>query len=200
MKAALGNNYETVNIAGKTVRTDAVGNSITDNAGVFANRANIGTYHRNDFVVIPELGLEVGYLIGARWRATFGYDLMYWASVQRSGDAIDLNIDPRNIPGGLEDTATHFPQFEFCGTNFWAQGLRPASNSGSRPPALAARNENAPRGCGLAGRCRWMRRDSRTPATPDHRPDQQANERQDQRHACRLGNGMRHLGRARRGP
>ena len=124
MKAALGNNYQTVNIAGQTVRTDSVGNSITDQAGVFANRANIGTYHRNDFVVIPELGIEVGYLIGARWRATFGYNLIYWASVQRSGDAIDLDIDPRNIPGGLESTATHFPQFEFCGTNYWAQGLR----------------------------------------------------------------------------
>lgn len=124
LKAALGNNYQTVNINGRTVVTDALGNSINYDAGVYATRTNIGTYHKNDFVIIPEIGLQAAYEINCHWKVYAGYNILYWASVMRSAQAIDLNVDPRNIPGGLDPSATHFPQFEWCGSNFWAQGLR----------------------------------------------------------------------------
>ncbi len=124
LKAALGNNYQTVNISGQTIVTDAQSNSITYDAGVYATRTNIGTYHKNDFVIIPELGLQAAYDINCHWRVYASYNILYWASVMRSAAAIDLNVDPRNIPGGLDPSATHFPQFEWCGSNFWAQGLR----------------------------------------------------------------------------
>jgi hypothetical protein len=124
LKASIGNNHQIVNIDGQTIITNTSGQSLVYDAGVYAVRTNTGTYTRNDFVVIPEISLEAGYMLNCHWRATIGYNLIYWGSVQRSGNAIDLNIDPRNIPGGLEDSATHFPQFRFCGSNFWAQGIR----------------------------------------------------------------------------
>jgi len=123
MKAAIGNNRKTVVIGGQTITSNAQGQSITQDAGVYAVRTNIGTYTRSEFTVIPQIGLEAGFMITPNWRAFTGYNLIYWAAVQRAGDAIDLNVDPRNIPGGVQDPATHFPQFKFCGSSFWAQGI-----------------------------------------------------------------------------
>jgi hypothetical protein len=120
-KIALGANHETVDIDGTTVVTSG-SSTVRYNNGVLAGPTNSGTYQRDAFAVIPQLNLEIGYQLTRCWRAFVGYDVLYWGDVVRSGNAIDLTVDSRNVPpntgGGLP-----FPAYYGNTTAFWAQGV-----------------------------------------------------------------------------
>jgi hypothetical protein len=121
-KLAIGNTHETVTIGGQTTITPPTGSSSTYNAGILASEWNSGTRYRDEFTVIPQLGLELGYQVNCHWRAYLGYDLLYWACVAKAAEQIDLNVDPRNIPP-QQTGALHFPAFSGRQSSFWAQGL-----------------------------------------------------------------------------
>ena len=95
---------------------------VIPNAGVLALGTNSGTFTGDTFTMIPQLGLELGFQVNCHWRAYVGYDILYWGSVVRAGEQIDLNIDPRNIPP-TQDPALPFPAFPGRTTSFWAQGV-----------------------------------------------------------------------------
>ncbi len=126
-KLALGFNSETVNINGSTT-TDSNGAISVGTGGLLALSSNIGTYRRNEFAVVPELGVNLGYSITPRLRALVGYNFIYWSQVVRAGEQINLNVNstllpgyPTNYTGPLGDQRQ--PSFAFHDTTFWAQGL-----------------------------------------------------------------------------
>jgi Putative beta barrel porin-7 (BBP7) len=51
---------------------------------------------------VPEVSLDMGYRFTSFFRASVGYDLLYWSSVARPGDQV------LGVPKG---------------TDYWAQGL-----------------------------------------------------------------------------
>ncbi len=119
-KLGLGNTHSRVQIDGQTITTLPNGVSGTFEGGLLAQSSNIGTYERNSFSVMPELGVMIGYDITCRLRATFGYTFLYWSKVARPGDQIDTSLaqlppEP-TIPGGG-------PIFAFDTTDYWAQGI-----------------------------------------------------------------------------
>jgi len=120
-KMALGKSHETAIINGTTTINNGA-TSITYPEGIYATQSNSGVHTRDQFVVIPQLGAEMGYQITSRWRAIVGYNLLYWAPVMRAGEQIDLNVDPRNFAPPLAD-ALPFPAYLARQTNFWAQGI-----------------------------------------------------------------------------
>jgi hypothetical protein len=123
-KMALGNNHRVGAIYGRTVTTVGPNQSDVPAGFLALTNSNIGSWGRDDFVIIPQLGLEAGYQITDRLRAFIGYNVLYWACVQRAADLIDRNIDVRNVPGGDDGTPpTHFPEFHWRGSSFWAQGI-----------------------------------------------------------------------------
>ena len=121
-KLALGNTHETVTIDGQTTITPPTGSATTYNSGILAGPTNSGVYQRDEFTVIPQLGMELGYQVSCHLRAYLGYDLLYWACVAKAADQIDLNLDPRNFPpqqsGGLP-----FPEYPGRQSSFSAQGV-----------------------------------------------------------------------------
>jgi hypothetical protein len=121
-KVAMGNNHQTITINGQTVTTPVGGSTQTFDAGILAGGSNGGVYQRDIFTVIPQVGIEFGYQVNCHWRAYLGYDLLYWATVARAADQIDLNLDPRNFPP-ITQTGLPFPQFPGKTDSFWAQGL-----------------------------------------------------------------------------
>jgi hypothetical protein len=122
-KVAVGNNHETVVIDGQTIVTPPLQPAQPpSNAGVFAGPTNSGTYQRDVFTMIPQLGLELGRQMNCHWRAYVGYNILYWGSVVRGGDQIDLNLDPRNFPPA-QAGALPFPAFPGRTSAFWAHGV-----------------------------------------------------------------------------
>jgi len=122
-KVAMGNNHQRVLIDGETIVTVPGQNPVTYRGGLLALPTNIGIYTRDEFVVIPHFGAEVGYQLTPCLRVFFGYDFLYWANVTGSGDAIDMVINPSQIPPDpLEGEAR--PIFNWHDDAFWAQGIR----------------------------------------------------------------------------
>ncbi len=89
--------------------------------GLLALDSNSGTHSRNSFSGIAEIDLSVRRRFRCGIEASFGYTLMYWGSVMRAGDQIDLDIDPRQIPPDPQSAV--YPRLPMSTTDFWAQGL-----------------------------------------------------------------------------
>jgi len=120
-KVAVGNTRQVITIEGQTIVTPTDQPTEIREGGVFAVRSNMGTYNRDAFTMIPQLGVEVGYQLNCNWRAYMGYNLLYWGCIAQAADQIDLYIDPRNIPP-TQDPALPFPAFSGKTSCFWAQG------------------------------------------------------------------------------
>ena len=122
-KVALGNTRSRIRIAGDSTITEG-GTSETFTGGILAQRTNIGDYQSDEFAVVPELGVTVGYQINPCWRATIGYTFIYWSRVARAGDQIDRDINPDLFPPEQTTVTTHLrPDFDLLYGDFWAQGM-----------------------------------------------------------------------------
>jgi hypothetical protein len=79
-KVALGNSHRAVRIDGATTITTY---GIPDDyaGGILAQRTNIGEHSSDEFAVVPEVGITLGYQLTCRLRATFGYSFIYWSEV-----------------------------------------------------------------------------------------------------------------------
>jgi len=126
MKLALGNNHSQVNIDGQAIsRVPLPGGGVQEAvtpAGLLAQATNIGSFENDEFAVIPELGVTIGYDVTCNLTATFGYTFIYWSNVARAGDQIDLDLNLSQLaPGGLVGAPR--PAFPWATTDMWAQGL-----------------------------------------------------------------------------
>jgi hypothetical protein len=130
-KVALGDDYQTVTVNGyNTVTGSAFGVSPgTTPGGIFAQSTNIGQRYRNDFCVVPEVQLQLGYNVSSRIRAFVGYDFLYMTDAVRPGNQIDrtLNFTSNSAISGVTPPATLVgaprPEPQFNGSGFWAQGI-----------------------------------------------------------------------------
>lgn len=125
-KVALGVTHQEVRIIGTTTITQPGAAPSVQQGGLLALPTNIGSYDRDRFSVVPEIGINVGCQVTKRVRAFAGYNFLYWNNVVRPGDQIDLVINPTQVPsaggpGGLVGPAR--PAFAFQDTDFWAHGI-----------------------------------------------------------------------------
>ncbi|MGF1581098.1 MAG: BBP7 family outer membrane beta-barrel protein [Gemmataceae bacterium] len=122
-KLALGNMHQTVTIQGNTFTTPLGMPTVATSGGLLARPSNIGVYSRDQFAVIPEVGVKLGYNITDRLSAYVAYNFLYVSAVARPGDQIDRTVNltaPPGLPqGGVSPTR---PLFIFQDTGFWAQG------------------------------------------------------------------------------
>jgi hypothetical protein len=125
-KVALGDTHQEVRISGTTDFTDPGVPTVRQQGGLLALPTNIGSYSRDQFSVVPEIGINVGRQLTDHLRVFAGYTLLYWSSVVRPGDQIDFIVNPTQLPtstgpGTLVGEAR--PAFAFHNTDFWAQGI-----------------------------------------------------------------------------
>jgi hypothetical protein len=126
-KIAVGDTHETVNINGGQLLVSNAGGSATFQGGLLALPSNIGRHTRDEFGVVPELGVQLGYYFTEHFRVFVGYSFLYWSNVLRAGDQIDRVIDVTQIPNfnapGVIPAGQTRPAVLFRDTGFWAQGL-----------------------------------------------------------------------------
>ncbi len=119
-KVAFGNNHETMYINGFN-STTAGGTTTTGVGGLLTQPTNIGFYRRDVFAILPEANANIRFDLTRNLRVTAGYTFIYTNRVQRSGDAIDLTVNPTQIGGPLVGEAR--PAFAFHDTGFWVHGV-----------------------------------------------------------------------------
>jgi hypothetical protein len=132
-RIALGSTHSVVDINGSTQITNAVafGSSPVPTSyqgGLLAQYGpglNGGSHTQNNFAVVPELDLNLGFQFTNHTRLVVGYTGMYWSSVARAGEQIDTSVNSAGVPayGGTSAATPARPSFAFQNTGFWAQGV-----------------------------------------------------------------------------
>ena len=123
-KMALGNNSSTVSINGSTDIDRPGDEPVHYDEGLLALDTNSGRYHHDNFIVIPQFGIELGYDLTCCLRAYCGYNFIYWAQVARAAEQIDTDVNVSYVPGGgVTPRGEPAPTFTYRDSDFWAQGL-----------------------------------------------------------------------------
>lgn len=127
-RLAVGNTRQRVVIDGSTVVTPPAGPASTLRGGILALDSNIGSYETDKLAVLPEVGVTLGYRLTCNLSFTMGYSFLYWSSVVRPGDQIDLDVNPAQIPidNGTPTPADgpfDRPRPFFNQTDFFAHGV-----------------------------------------------------------------------------
>ena len=120
-KVAMGNMEQIVAIEGQTETNVPGGGATVTDAGLLVQRSNDGEFNRDEFAVIPEVGLNLAYAITPRLKATAGYTFIYISNVSRPDDHINLAINPTQSNGPL--VGERAPRFAFKDTDYWVQGV-----------------------------------------------------------------------------
>lgn len=124
MRVAIGGTRQQVTINGSTTISPLIANASTFPGGLLAQTSNMGTFTQSEFTMVPELATTLGFYLTPRLRFMVGYTVIYWSSVVRPGDQIDLDVNPDQIaPPTLPLQGPQRPEFAFHTSSFWAQGL-----------------------------------------------------------------------------
>jgi hypothetical protein len=91
--------------------------------GFFTEPSNIGQQSKNVFAVVPEVGLQLGYLFSPHFRAFVGYNFLYVSNVVRPGNQIDPTVNTTQLLGTHPLIGPARPMPLFNQTDFWAQGV-----------------------------------------------------------------------------
>jgi hypothetical protein len=129
-KVALGVTHQEVDINGSLTVSPVSAPPQVFTGGLLALSSNIGSYSRERFSVVPEVGVKVYYQLTPEVRVFGGYDFLLWTNVARPGDQVDTNVDLNLLPtqpasGGTVPNLTGRtgPLFPFRDTTYWAQGI-----------------------------------------------------------------------------
>jgi hypothetical protein len=125
-KLALGVNDETILVDGRSTLAGATPVPVTAPGGLLAASSNVGKTDRNEFAVVPEASVRVGYRVSDQVSLHAGYSVLYLSRAVRPGDQIDPVVSSTQVP-----TSPNFalpfalarPAVPFTASDFWAQGL-----------------------------------------------------------------------------
>ena len=119
-RLAMGNMQQVVDIAGFRTLSNGTTSSATP-AGFLTQASNSGRFVHDEFALIPELGVDIGFQLTDRVKLTFGYSFVYVSQATRPGDNIDLTLN-ESTAGGLPSAAPARPLFTGSDSDFWAGG------------------------------------------------------------------------------
>ncbi len=115
-KLGIGNMRQRVRISGSTVTTVPGSPTVSDGDGFLTASTNDGLHIRDQFAVVPELGVTLTRRLTCNSDLVIGYSLIYYSDIVRSTDQLDT-IDGQPVIGNGR------PRFEFDSDGFLLQGL-----------------------------------------------------------------------------
>src|SRR5262249_49760490 len=92
-KVALGDVHEGAGIDGRPTVRPFTNVSVTVPSGGFALPSISGRSSRDEFAVLPEVGVNFGFEVTRHLRATVGYSFLYLSNAYRPGDLIDRTLN-----------------------------------------------------------------------------------------------------------
>jgi len=126
---ALGTTHQVSDTAGSSTIVGGPGIVAGTFPGfVYSQPSNIGHLHHNDFSVVPQAQIKLGYDLFRNIRVTAGYDFLYWTNVLRPGQQIDPVVNtsqtaPNSLGGNLQLVGPARPMPVLNASDFWAQGV-----------------------------------------------------------------------------
>jgi hypothetical protein len=124
---AFGVTHQEIDIDGFQVRTQPGKPPMAfTGGGLLAAGPNIGSFTRNEFSVVPELTVNVGYRVSPSLRVYGGWNLLYWSNVVRPGDQIDGVVDVTFVPNApaVPPSGLARPTVPFRQSDMWISGIQ----------------------------------------------------------------------------
>ncbi len=121
-KIALGSTLQTLEIDGQTLVVPPVGGASLAQGGLLAMPTNIGRHQSNQFSVLPEVTVRLRRPISRFFTFTIGYTAMALNNVLRTGDQIDLAVNPTQFGNGLL-VGDPRPALQMVDSVMWVQGI-----------------------------------------------------------------------------
>jgi len=91
---------------------------------LFALPTNFGNHHTDDWTLLPELGVTLGWRASQNLRVTVGYSVLWLERIARAADQIDFTVNPTRLPGAsATPTGPERPTFLFTRNDAWLQSL-----------------------------------------------------------------------------
>lgn len=120
-----GNMRQSVSISGTTTSqtSAAPADTITTAGGFLAQPTNSGTWTQDDFSFMEDVGLKLVWYPRERVKVSLGYNLMYWTSVARPGNHIDMQNNSGWFPQTGPDPTTPYPRFIWNPSDLFVHGL-----------------------------------------------------------------------------
>jgi len=115
-KLGVGNVSQSLSINGIS---DANGQA----GGLHALSSNISNYSRNEFGIMPDLGVKVGWNATDRLKLFIGYEFLYLNTVMRVGEQVDGRIDTGLLPNQNRVGPLANPRPLLNQSTFWAHGV-----------------------------------------------------------------------------
>ena len=121
-KLAAGGVRKNLVTAGRTKISVPLAGSVENNAGFYALPSNIGSFHEDDFALLPELGLRTSLRLTEGLNFSIGYTALCLTNVLRVGSAMDRNVDVSQIPP-FANPAANRPTPLLSDTGLFAQSI-----------------------------------------------------------------------------
>ncbi len=123
-QVSLGVMDRNVSIFGETRVTNVDDSEVLYPGGLLALSSNIGHYRSRQWTLVPELDLNVGYLIHPRTRLLVGYSCLYLPGVAWAGQQIDPVVNPELIPPPADPIeGPQRPAYLGRWSSAWVQGV-----------------------------------------------------------------------------
>jgi hypothetical protein len=122
-KCAIGLGHEIVNTSG-TTSFDGPGGPNTLPAGLLV-AGNGGRQVHDTFAVVPEVDLQARFEVTRHLVISAGYSFLYWNQVARSGQQVDLRVNPDLVPTSATfgNPTGPAPRSAVQDADFWVHGL-----------------------------------------------------------------------------
>src|SRR5262249_5028588 len=97
-KLAVGETFSAFDISGETTKTVPGFAPVTNAGGFLALSTNSGHFTRDQFALVPQLGLRLNYDVTPHIRTSLGYTVLWWNGIAYAASATNLNINPNLLP------------------------------------------------------------------------------------------------------
>jgi len=127
LKVGFGTTHESVNAFGSSTLSTPGSPPMTVAGGLLAASGTSLLVSHDEFAVVPEAAISVGYDLGGHIRFSAGYNYLYWSEVARAGSQVNRVVNPETVPTGGDfgsrnpTTVPVGPVFRH--SEFWAQGI-----------------------------------------------------------------------------
>jgi hypothetical protein len=125
-KIAAGNTHEVINTGGQTTITNPATGTRATQGGLFAVATNSGLVSQDEFTLVPEGIVNVGFEVTKNLRVFASYTFLYWDDVARPGEQFTRLVNTSAVPSSLNfgsGLGPPVPSVAGSHTDFWAQGL-----------------------------------------------------------------------------
>lgn len=126
-KLGLGEMRSAVNVDGSTrLVGGGFPSPVITGGGFYAVAANSGRFTTKQFVVIPELYLNMSVQVTPRLILTAAYNYLYVNDVLRPGEQLSTRVNPTLVPTNANFGARfggQTPTVPFTSSSYWAQGF-----------------------------------------------------------------------------